>query len=153
MRAPGPDVRLSCGQPKNGHLDVLKFLLQEGARIDLKSTHSGKTALMRAAQYGHAQIVRLLIEKGADVDSRSTGSGKTALIRACQHGHYEIAKLLLERGAHVNPIDKSGKTALDYCIERDSQDLVDLLNRWGGASAVGRLNLAHEADYGILANT
>lgn len=121
---------------ENGHLDVVAFLLQSGARINLKSTYSGKTALMRAAQYGHAHIVRLLMEKGADVNARSTASGKNALIRACQHGHYKIAKLLLERGAHANAIDKSGKTALDYCIEGNSQDLVTLLSEWGGASAV-----------------
>ncbi len=121
---------------ENGHLDVVAFLLERGARINLKSTYSGKTALMRAAQYGHAQIVILLMEKGADANSRSTASGKTALIRACQHGHHSIVELLLERGAQVNAIDKSGKTALDYCTEGDSQDLVTLLSGWGGASAV-----------------
>jgi ankyrin repeat protein len=121
---------------ENGHLNVVEVLLQKGARINLKSTYSGKTALMRSAQYGHAPIVRLLMEKGADVNSRSTASGKTALIRACQQGHYKIAKLLLESGAHVNAIDKRGKTALDYCIEGDSRDLVTLLNEWGGASAL-----------------
>jgi ankyrin repeat protein len=120
---------------ENGHLDVVEFLLQKGARINLKSTYSGKTALMRAVQYGHERIVKLLMEKGADVNLRSTASGKTALMRACQQGHYQVAKLLLERGAHVNAIDKRGRTALDYCVELDSQDLVDLLNRWGGASA------------------
>lgn len=121
---------------ENGHMDVVAFLLQKGAQINLKSTYSGKTALMRATQHGHAQIVRLLMEKGADVNSRSTASGKTALMRACQHGHYKIAELLLERRAHVNAIDKSGKTALDYCLEGDSQDLVTLLSERGGASAV-----------------
>ncbi|MBI5250657.1 MAG: ankyrin repeat domain-containing protein [Desulfomonile tiedjei] len=119
---------------ENGHLEVVAFLIQNGARVNAQSKSSGKTALMRAAQLGHPKVVRLLLDNGADVNLKSSATGKTALMRACRCGHHGIAELLLERGARVNTADKTGKTALDYCIEADSKDLAILLSKSGGTS-------------------
>lgn len=118
----------------NGHVDVVSFLLHRGARINQKSKYSGKTALMRAAQFGHARVVKLLVYNGADINLHSVASGKTALMRACRNGHYEVARLLLERGAQATVKDKSGKSALDYCVEADFKDLVTLLRTRTAAS-------------------
>jgi ankyrin repeat protein len=49
----------------NGHLEVMRLLLEEYAYIDAASPN-GTTPLMMAAQYGSDDAVRLLLEEGAD---------------------------------------------------------------------------------------
>mmetsp|Transcript_4699 Transcript_4699/g.7269 ORF Transcript_4699/g.7269 Transcript_4699/m.7269 type:complete len:476 (+) Transcript_4699:67-1494(+) len=95
---------------RNGNLELVQFLLENGARTNVaqhdnsKTRLPGTTALCVASELGHIEIVRTLLKKNADV--RSTGSymanGNTPLIRAIYGGNIEIALLLLENGA---PID------------------------------------------------
>ena len=51
----------------NGHLEVVRLLLQSGAYKDLAMTHA-ETALMLASTNGHLEVVRLLLESGAVKD-------------------------------------------------------------------------------------
>lgn len=53
---------------QNGHLQVLLFLLSQGAEPDPRRT-DGATPLWIASQMGHHQIVRELLIHGARVDS------------------------------------------------------------------------------------
>jgi ankyrin repeat protein len=50
----------------NGHVKIMKQLLDESAFIDAQSPN-GTTPLMMAAMYGSTQAVELLIEEGADL--------------------------------------------------------------------------------------
>ncbi len=49
----------------NGHVDVIKMLLENHAYIDAESPN-GSTPLMMASMYGNPQSVKLLLEEGAD---------------------------------------------------------------------------------------
>jgi ankyrin repeat protein len=49
----------------NGHVEVMKLLLEENAYIDAASPN-GTTPLMMAARYGSESAVKLLLEAGAD---------------------------------------------------------------------------------------
>jgi len=49
----------------NGHLDIMKLLLEHHAYIDAASPN-GTTPLMMAARYGTPSAVKLLLEAGAD---------------------------------------------------------------------------------------
>lgn len=49
----------------NGHLDVMRLLLEHHAYIDAESPN-GTTPLMMAALYGSAESVKLLLDAGAD---------------------------------------------------------------------------------------
>lgn len=53
---------------QNGHLQILLFLLSQGAEPDPRRT-DGATPLWIASQMGHHQIVRELLIHGARVDS------------------------------------------------------------------------------------
>jgi len=61
----------------NGHVDVMRLLLQAHAYIDSASPN-GTTPLMMAAHYGNASAVKLLLEEGADVLLKNQ-QGLTAL--------------------------------------------------------------------------
>ena len=52
----------------NGHLEIVRFLLDNGAYVDPESPN-GTTALMMAARGGHIQIVKLLIDRGANISN------------------------------------------------------------------------------------
>ena len=52
---------------QNGHLDVVRHLVEVGADKD-QAQNSGATPLYIAAENGHLDVVRLLVEVGADKD-------------------------------------------------------------------------------------
>jgi len=84
----------------NGHTEIVKLLIEQGADVNAQPKLNGITALMLASSNGHTEIAKLLIKAGADVNAQSKHG--TALIKAWQEGYTEIAKLLIEEGADVN---------------------------------------------------
>ena len=66
----GADVNKTGWTPlhyaaSNGHVDVIKLLLENYAYIDAESPN-GTTPLMMASMYGSPEAVKLLVEEGAD---------------------------------------------------------------------------------------
>ena len=97
----------------NGHLEIVRLLLQEGADKD-KENNNGATPLMIASRQGHLDIVWLLLQEGADKDKADI-NGVTPLHFASVKGHTDIAKLLLLSGADKERKDKFDRKALDLC--------------------------------------
>ena len=52
----------------NGHVDVVKVLIQNGADVNAVDEYKF-TALHLAARHGHVDIAKVLIENGADVNA------------------------------------------------------------------------------------
>jgi ankyrin repeat protein len=50
----------------NGHLDVVKYLLEKGADTSCKV---GRTPLARAAASGHLEVAKVLLQHGADINA------------------------------------------------------------------------------------
>ena len=53
----------------NGRLDVVRYLLEQGANRD-KTSYTGKTSLHKAVQYGRLEVAKLLMVYGADLNAR-----------------------------------------------------------------------------------
>jgi ankyrin repeat protein len=96
---------------QEGHLNIVKFLIDQGANIKKRYT-DGFTSLDQAVGEGHLEIVKFLIKVGANVNQR-TCSG-TALHTACAYGRTAIAKILINNGANTHIKNKSGLTPRWY---------------------------------------
>ncbi|MEY4481634.1 MAG: ankyrin repeat protein [Pseudomonadota bacterium] len=79
----------------NGHLEIVRFLLDKDAYVDPESPN-GTTALMMAARGGHIHIVKLLIDRGANI-SISNQLNLTAIDFAIANNQTEIADGLKSR--------------------------------------------------------
>eukprot|EP01051_Picozoa_sp_SAG22_P012073 SAG22_NODE_1224_length_5119_cov_2.362550_3_plen_129_part_00 len=77
---------------QNGHLAVVKLLLDRGATID-QADNAGATPLHAAADIGHEAIAKLLLARGADRTVRFEPHGSPAELAASQ-GHMALAELL-----------------------------------------------------------
>jgi ankyrin repeat protein len=78
----------------NGHVDILRFLLDQDVDIDAQSAN-GTTALMAASRNGHLAAVTLLLERKADPDLANQKGG-TALDMSRTAGNSEITNLLVK---------------------------------------------------------
>ena len=81
---------------RNGHTQVVEYLLDHGAAIDAKGVF-GATALHWAAINGHRDVVELLVTRGASLEIRDARFNSTPEGWALEGGHIELAKLLERR--------------------------------------------------------
>jgi ankyrin repeat protein len=90
---------------EHGHLDVIRYLLEE-TKIDINHVNNlGWTALLEAIILSdggprHQQVVQLLLSHGADPNLRDA-EGVSPLGHARQRGYDEICTLLTEAGGIV----------------------------------------------------
>lgn len=63
---------------RNGHLDVCRLLLKNGANVNAKTRSGNSTSLHRASSTGKLSIVKLLVDFKADIGTTDS-DGKTAL--------------------------------------------------------------------------
>jgi len=123
LLANGPDTTI-VEAAKNGHIDIVKTLIEKGLDINTKDDY-GYTSLSYAALKGHAEVVDLLIEYGADINARNHWGG-TALVQAVFFGYVDIAKNLIDNGANMN-VKIHGDLLVIYAAKNGYDDLVDHL--------------------------
>ena len=76
----------------NGHLTLIRFLLEQNAYIDAEAP-SGTTPLMMAAHYGTPEAVKLLLDEGADPMLKNL-QGLTAIDFANRANRKESSELI-----------------------------------------------------------
>ena len=140
---------------RHGHVDVVRYLLEQGADVNLCG---GNWEIQAIDVARTAKVVELLAQAGADVchvllgrtplmaqlggpDERDE-TAVQALVKyggvgwfylvGRWNGHLERIEPLLELGADVNEADEDGKTALDHATARDDTQMIALLEKRGG---------------------
>ncbi len=74
---------------------------------------------------GITKIVLLLL---GDESVKSTSpSGQSLLMLAAEEGNLYLVSYLMEQGCDKTMVDNYGKTALDYAMEKQHQEVIDLL--------------------------
>lgn len=77
-----------------GHVDVVEFLLINGAEPD-EQAHCGATALHYAAECGHVEICSALLDYGATL--KTNEYGMTAVITAAERTRENVVEMFYER--------------------------------------------------------
>ena len=113
---------------EKGHLEIVAYLLENGAEVDAKSIYK-TTPLFSAAETGNLELAEMLIKYTADVNAFSQFFG-TALHRAVYMGHPEVSKYLLEHGANVTAQNSTG-TVLHTAALMGRPNLARLLIEYG----------------------
>ena len=81
-----------------GNLDMVKFLVEQGADVNRPVSLLRRTPLMNAIEMGHPQVVEFLLTVGADA-SASDNEGKTVLEIAREKGDATVVAAI-QRAAH-----------------------------------------------------
>ena len=110
-----------------GNIEVVKVLLDKGAKLDLKDTFYGFTPLvlavspLRKKTPAHKEIVKLLIAKGAP-------GGDLVLGALVDDGDVEMLKLILDAG----PLPAGALTeALEAAKQANKADVIGVLEKAG----------------------
>ncbi|CAE7940712.1 Ankrd17 [Symbiodinium necroappetens] len=145
--------RALTGACANGHVEIVRLLLEAGADPDTTGGIHDLPAIAYAVHHKHVEIAGLLVEAGADIcnmDRSKTGRtlltlacwlgrvemdgfveiqpSHTPLTAACAQGHSEIARLLLEAGVDINKPDTIfNRTALILASAEGHVETVRLL--------------------------
>ncbi|KAK6627845.1 hypothetical protein RUM44_010324 [Polyplax serrata] len=134
----GADLELGASTPlmeaaQEGHLELVRYLLEYYHANVNAQTQTGDTALTYACENGHTEVATLLLMYGAELEHESEG-GRTPLMKACRAGHQQTVQFLISKNADVN------KTTTN----NDHTPLS--LAAAGGHIGVVELLLAHHAD-------
>nr|XP_006812201.1 PREDICTED: myb-like protein X-like [Saccoglossus kowalevskii] len=95
---------------------------------------NGNHPIHEAIHKGHIDVVQYLLEFGCDPNSANK-IGMTGLHQAAATNNEGLCKMMIDAGANVNFIMTSEKykyvTPLDYAIDRESNECIELLKSVG----------------------
>lgn len=111
-----------------GHLSVVKFLVENGATVDIyDQPDCGNTPLLLASCRGHTEIVKYLLDNGANIEDDFSSDSQTPLIIAAERDHFDTVSLLLEYGADKNKCDDEDYNAFEYALKNNNLEMARLL--------------------------
>lgn len=135
---PGNDKSLLDYAAEQNAATVARYLLEHGARVYARQTHTGSanyglTALHLAAIADAAEVTETLLSRpavdapgGAEVDTLGP-LGTTPLILAASHGSRRTAEVLLNHGAKISVHTGHRETALSEATAHGHSEIVRLL--------------------------
>ncbi|KAI7974824.1 hypothetical protein EIK77_004916 [Talaromyces pinophilus] len=119
-----------------GHKEVVQYLLDQGAKVDVRDSKIGWSPLHFAAESGDQEIVRLLVGSGADVNQTDDKIGWGPLEVAVMNGHVEIFHFLVRNGANTKAKDVRGWTPRHFAEINGHLRLVEQLPSCGDISSI-----------------
>jgi hypothetical protein len=114
----------------HGQKQVLK-LLMGSCKIENESFLMKAAEFYEAAYYGPLEVIEKLLKEGFPADYR-TRFGRTPLMNAASRGNLEVTRTLLEvKELNVNFQDAKGRTALDFAVDGEDVETIQLLLSYG----------------------
>ncbi|XP_050405831.1 transient receptor potential cation channel subfamily A member 1 homolog [Patella vulgata] len=102
---------------KEGFLDIVKCLLENGADLDSKNEEE-QTPVHLAARYGRTIIVKELVKHDKSVVYDEDEDSNTALHLAAMYGHDKVVEILIEFGSDVAARNYNQWTPLDLAASK-----------------------------------
>lgn len=138
---------------KGGHLEVVTYLLQQGAKVDALDADK-ETALHHALGWGNSTVALFLLEEAADVNRKTDFMERTALHIAIDEGLMDCAEIILKQASDINARDTNEDTPLHLAALNGFDRLVEALIRRGAKVNIrdrnGRTPIHEAADRGSL---
>lgn len=106
---------------------VLDAYIQQGVDVKNVKCRCGNIYLT-ACSNGNVAVVEYLLDHDFYEIDEASQDDKTALMIAVQSERAEVVKYLIDNGANVQAVDVNGNTAYDYAIEKQNEEIIDLLN-------------------------
>ena len=99
----------------NGNIDAVKFLVENGANLEIAEYDMGNTPLMAAISINHMEMCLYLISKGANIHAKNK-NGDTPIHFAAILGNYSMLKLLHRLGGDINEKNNDGNSCILYAV-------------------------------------
>ena len=111
------------------NLDLMKYLVARGARLDLKDSH-GNTVMTFAANAGQANpaLYDFLIQKGTDITEQKSLSGANVLhLLAPYTSDLTSFDFFVGKGLSLEDTDKNGNGLIEYAAKGGQKALIEQL--------------------------
>lgn len=133
-----------------GDFQVIKLLLENGAKVNLAEPKHGNTALMFTAAKGNIDVMDALLAAGASVEKLNSYD-VNAMDIALMNKQYDAAKYLIKKGADINAISgKQKETALHQAAYNDQSETVIFLLEQGADIEIKNKNLMQAFHHAML---
>ena len=121
---------------RRNHAEVVAFLIQAGADVNILCGIESRSALLEACPRYAFECARLLIEAGADVNTTDKYMSTPLIWASILHTGTLLVQMLIDAGANVNhssaeTIEYDGDTALHHAAYYGHVDTVTALLRAG----------------------
>jgi ankyrin repeat protein len=131
----GTPIQGICSDRNKNYENILKYLINNGAKLDIKSS-DGSSPIVKAAGWCPLPILKILLDHGADPFEKDF-YGNSLLHIAVQRLPNEpnfkdrltIIKTLLKKGLSINSENSEGITPLDLIKANKDKELEDLVNK------------------------
>jgi ankyrin repeat protein len=116
----------------SGRTDVIHKLLQDSKRDKTKTSGSLSSgeAIMMAIKNGHEDAAKYLIDS-EHFDEYRDENNATLVHWAAKHGLASVVEKLASKGINLNDKDADGRTPLDYALDSNDEDTMNLLLKGG----------------------
>lgn len=122
----------------SGHVDAVKFLVEQGADKCVTLPLDDSTMLLMAVEHRRPEVVHYLAQLGVDLDKANRTTGLTPLLEAIVSFEFgrvvslRIVESLLEGGVDRDKPDNDGNTPLHTAARRSSRiEVLKVIMRYG----------------------
>lgn len=109
-------------------IDVVRFLLKQGADINAQDKQTGDSPLHYAMAVAFPDMAQLLLDSGASIDMPNA-SGYTPLHYSTKSGCIRVVRYMLLRGANPGAITQYRDSVLDFAIGSGNPALEELVRQ------------------------
>lgn len=124
-------VPFLCIAVRNDCEEMVNWLLDRGADLNIISKDRGYSPVMDAVWRKNYPLTKLFVEKGANLNLISS-DGQPILVLAVGNGNAKIVELLLEHGADADLCDSMGMSARAYAFLFKKTEIIEVFKKFPG---------------------